>query len=88
MDYNHISVCLDILQRLQDNGSLVQKNDFGNSAYLADCVKEISDQDNYIQLSELSPMPSKLEDSKAEVQDPLEEVNLGGTDSPRITYIS
>ena len=70
MDYNHISVCLDILQRLQDDGGSVQDNanlGFGNSIYLANYVKEMADRGHYIQLLEISPTPVKLEDSKAKV---------------------
>ena len=55
---------------------------------MADCIKEIADQDDYIKPLELSPAPAKLEDNKAEVLDLLKEVNIGGTDSFRITYIS
>ena len=91
MGYKYISVYLDILQRVQDDGGLVQDNTdpgFENLAYLMDCVKEMANQDDYSQLLELSPTPAKLKDSKDEVQDLFEEVNLWGADSPRITYIS
>lgn len=37
---------------------------------------------------ELDKAPSKLEDVAPEVQDPLEEVNLGTPEEPRITYVS
>lgn len=39
-------------------------------------------------LHELDKAPSKLEDVAPEVQDPLEEVNLGTPEEPRITYVS
>ena len=45
---------------------------------MAYCVQETTDQvEDNIQLDELSLALAKLDDGKIEVQDPLEEVNLG-----------
>ncbi|GKV15290.1 hypothetical protein SLEP1_g26087 [Rubroshorea leprosula] len=60
-------------------------------------VKEVSevvyegeeeDLKDQITLEELDLAPAKLDDLKVEVQDPLEEVNLGTEADPRITFIS
>ena len=83
MDWVHSQVCCDILQRLQDH----QRK---NVCDLADCVFEDVDQHvpDHVVLSELSQAPPKLDDDRVEVQDPLEEVNLGGATTTRITFIS
>ena len=45
---------------------------------LTDCFKETADQvEDNIQLNELTLAPTKLDDGRAEVQDPSKEVNLG-----------
>ena len=50
-----------------------------HSTYLGNCVKEIDNQyKDSIQLDELSLALGKLDDGKVEVQDPFEEVKLGG----------
>ncbi|GKV47379.1 hypothetical protein SLEP1_g54284 [Rubroshorea leprosula] len=60
-------------------------------------VKEVSevvyegeeeDLKDQITLEELDLAPAKLDDLKAEVQDPLEEVNLGTEADPKITFIN
>ncbi|GKV46004.1 hypothetical protein SLEP1_g53027 [Rubroshorea leprosula] len=69
------------------------------AAYLAEkriCVDrsevvyegEEEDFKDQITLEELDLAPAKLDDLKAEVQDPLEEVNLGTEVDPKITFIS
>ncbi|KAH7856752.1 hypothetical protein Vadar_005158 [Vaccinium darrowii] len=44
--------------------------------------------DDVIQLEDLEAPPAKLDDLKADVQDPLEEVNLGSEDHPKPIYVS
>ncbi|KAH7847596.1 hypothetical protein Vadar_027920 [Vaccinium darrowii] len=44
--------------------------------------------DDVIQLEDLEAPPAKLDDLKADVQDPLEEVNLGSEDHPKPMYLS
>ncbi|KAH7844531.1 hypothetical protein Vadar_029054 [Vaccinium darrowii] len=44
--------------------------------------------DDVIQLEDLEAPPAKLDDLKADVQDPLEEVNLGSEDRPKPIYIA
>lgn len=41
-----------------------------------------------IQLEDLDAAPAKMDDLKADVQDPLEEVNLGDSEHPRPVYIN
>ncbi|KAH7860154.1 hypothetical protein Vadar_010012 [Vaccinium darrowii] len=43
--------------------------------------------DDVIQLEDLEAPPAKLDDLKADVQDPLEEVNLGSEDRPKPIYL-
>ena len=50
--------------------------------------EEPEEEEEEIQLHELDPAPPKMEDSKAEVMDPLAEVNLGTPQDPRIVYVS
>ena len=73
MDWDHSQVCRDILRRLQDD-------QHKSACDLVDFVLEDVDQHvpDHVVLSELSQAPPKLDDGKVEVQDPLEEVNLGG----------
>ncbi|GKV17163.1 hypothetical protein SLEP1_g27699 [Rubroshorea leprosula] len=49
---------------------------------------EEADQGDEITLEELDLAPAKLDDLKAEVQDPLEEINLGSENEPKVTFIS
>ncbi|GKV13619.1 hypothetical protein SLEP1_g24610 [Rubroshorea leprosula] len=49
---------------------------------------EEADQGDEITLEELDLAPAKLDDLKAEVQDPLEEINLGSKSEPKVTFIS
>ncbi|KAH7844302.1 hypothetical protein Vadar_026615 [Vaccinium darrowii] len=44
--------------------------------------------DDVIQLEDLEAPPAKLDDLKGDVQDPLEEVNLGSEDHPKPIYVS
>ncbi|GKV34366.1 hypothetical protein SLEP1_g42743 [Rubroshorea leprosula] len=46
------------------------------------------DRGDEITLEELDLAPAKLDDLKAEVQDPLEEINLGSESEPKVTFIS
>ena len=39
-------------------------------------------------MEDLEQAPSKFEDTQPQVHDPMEEVNLGTVEEPRITYIS
>ena len=41
-----------------------------------------------IQIEDLEQAPSKMEDNKSQIHDPMEEVNLSTKKEPRITYIS
>ncbi|GKV17141.1 hypothetical protein SLEP1_g27682 [Rubroshorea leprosula] len=49
---------------------------------------EEADQGDKITLEELDLAPVKLDDLKAEVQDPLKEINLGSESEPKVTFIS
>ena len=49
--------------------------------------KELVDQEE-IQMEDLKEAPLKFEDAVPEVIDPMEEVNLGTLEEPRITYVS
>ncbi|GKV27610.1 hypothetical protein SLEP1_g36766 [Rubroshorea leprosula] len=49
---------------------------------------EEADRGDEITLEELDLAPAKLDDLKAEVQDPLEEINLGSESEPKVTFIS
>lgn len=44
--------------------------------------------DDTIKMSDLEAAPAKLDDLKAEVQDPLKEINLGTEEEHRPTCIS
>ncbi|XP_059630454.1 uncharacterized protein LOC132273511 [Cornus florida] len=50
--------------------------------------EDTEDKLDAIQLTDLKAAPMKLDDLKAEVQDPLLELNLGTEQDPRPTYIS
>ena len=51
--------------------------------------KEESDEWNEeIHIEDLKQTPPKMEDNKPQVHDPMEEVNLGTVEEPKITYIS
>ncbi|GKV05136.1 hypothetical protein SLEP1_g17178 [Rubroshorea leprosula] len=47
-----------------------------------------ADQGDEITLEELDLAPAKLDDLKAEVQDLLEEINLGSESEPKVTFVS
>ena len=49
---------------------------------------ELDEKDEEIQIKDLEQAPPKMEDNKLRVHDPMEEVNLGTVEEPRITYIS
>ncbi|GKU86461.1 hypothetical protein SLEP1_g981 [Rubroshorea leprosula] len=49
---------------------------------------EEADRGDEITLEELDLAPAKLDDLKAEVQDPLEEINLASESEPKVTFIS
>ncbi|GKV01725.1 hypothetical protein SLEP1_g14266 [Rubroshorea leprosula] len=51
-------------------------------------VEEEADRGVEITLEELDLTPAKLDDLKAEIQDPLEEINLGSESEPKVTFIS
>ena len=51
------------------------------------------DPDDYedieeIQIEDFKEAPTKFEDTKLEVTDPLEEINFGSLEEPRVTYVS
>ena len=46
------------------------------------------EKDEEIQMEDLEQAPPKLEDMQPQVHDPMEEVNLGIVEEPKITYIS
>ena len=46
------------------------------------------EEDEEIQMDELGQTPPKFEDMQPQVHDPMEEVNPGTVEEPRITYIS
>ena len=46
------------------------------------------EEDEEIQKDDLEQAPPKFEDMQPQVHDPMEEVNLGTVEEPRITYIS
>ena len=50
--------------------------------------EELDEEKEEIQIEDLEQAPSKMEDNKPQVHDPMEEVNLGTVEEPRITYIS
>ena len=60
-----------------------------SSVALAQCTLENKElYFDAIQLDELEPSVKKLDESMAEVQDPLREVNLGNEGENKPTYIS
>ncbi|KAG6467747.1 hypothetical protein ZIOFF_074394 (mitochondrion) [Zingiber officinale] len=54
---------------------------------VVDDLSEEGDEDD-LSWEELEAAPAKLDDLKAEVQDPLLEVNLGTEEEPRPTFVS
>lgn len=54
---------------------------------LIECLREGPEED-LLEIEELDPAPAKIDDFKAEVQDPLIEVNLGTAEEHRPVYIS
>lgn len=51
-------------------------------------VQEDEYEEDELQVEELPMAPSQLEDGQHEVQDPLEEVNLGELENPKMVYVS
>ena len=49
---------------------------------------DVYEEDEEIQMEDLEQAPPKFEDTQPQVHDPMEEVNLGIVEEPRITYIS
>ena len=50
--------------------------------------KESNEKEEKNHIEDLGQAPPKMEDNKPQVHDPIEEVNLGTVEEPRITYIS
>ena len=50
--------------------------------------EESNEDEEEIQIEDLAQALPKMEDNKPQVHDPMEEVNLGTVEEPRITYIS
>ena len=50
--------------------------------------EESNEEEEEIQIEDLAQALPKMEDNKPQVYDPMEEVNLGTVEEPRITYIS
>ena len=46
------------------------------------------EEDEELQMEDLEQAPPKFKDTHPQVHDPMEEVNLGTVEEPRITYIS
>ncbi|GKV02584.1 hypothetical protein SLEP1_g15006 [Rubroshorea leprosula] len=55
--------------------------------YYEEDIGEEADQGDEITLEELDLAPAKLDDLKAEVQDPLEEINLGSKSEPKTVLL-
>ena len=49
---------------------------------------DVYKENKEIQMEDLEQAPPKFEDIQPQVHDPMEEVNLGTVEEPRITYIS
>ena len=60
---------------------------FGSAINKAECIMEDVAEEE-IKFEELRPAHLKMDDSKAEGQDPLIEVNLGTKEEPRPTFVS
>ena len=52
------------------------------------CEEESHEEEEEIQIEDWEQAPPKMEDNKPQVHDPMEKVNLGTVEEPRITYIS
>ena len=50
--------------------------------------EELSKEEEEIQIEDLEQTPSKMEDNKSQVHDPMEEVNLDTGEEPKITFIN
>ena len=50
--------------------------------------EDAHEEDEKIQMEDLEQAPPKFEDTQPQVHDPMEEVNLGTVEEPRIIYIS
>ncbi|XP_073049441.1 uncharacterized protein [Primulina eburnea] len=56
--------------------------------YGTEVVQEEEYEDDELQVDELLMAPSQMEDGQHEVQDPLEEINLGELENPKVVYVS
>ena len=59
----------------------------GTEVVFEEDPEELEDQEE-IQMEDLKEAPPKFEDVVPEVTYPMEEVNLGTLEEPRVTYIS
>ena len=50
--------------------------------------EESDEEEEEIQIEDLEKAHPKMKDNRLQVHDPLEEVNLGTVEEPRIIYIS
>ncbi|XP_075515394.1 uncharacterized protein LOC142550036 [Primulina tabacum] len=56
--------------------------------YGTEIVQEEEYEEDELQFDELLMTPSQIEDGQHEVQDPLEEINLGELENPKVVYVS
>ncbi|XP_073049435.1 uncharacterized protein [Primulina eburnea] len=56
--------------------------------YGTEVVQEEEYKEDELQVDELLMAPSQMEDGQHEVQDPLEEINLGELENPKMVYVS
>ncbi|CAL8993663.1 unnamed protein product [Prunus brigantina] len=71
---------------IADFFSLNEAAEHGSTANLVEFLHE-GPEDDALELEEVELAPSEMDDSKAEVQDPLLEINLGTEDNHRPIYI-
>ena len=50
--------------------------------------KNAYEEDEEIHMEDLEQAPPNFEDTQPQVHDPMEDINLGTVEEPRITYIS
>ncbi|XP_075507377.1 uncharacterized protein LOC142544201 [Primulina tabacum] len=56
--------------------------------YGTEVVQEGEYEEDELQVDELLMAPSQMEDGQHEIQDPLEEINLGELENPKVVYVS
>ncbi|XP_075479465.1 uncharacterized protein LOC142520354 [Primulina tabacum] len=56
--------------------------------YGTEVVQDEKYEDDELQVDELLIAPSQMEDGQHEVKDPLEEINLGELEDPKVVYVS